>query len=390
MKVLFTASIMGHLANFHVPYMQYFKDNGFEVHAACGSGSPPSCIDRHFKIAFERSPFKLKNLKCYRALKAVIDDNSYEIIHCHTPVVSVLTRLAARKARKKGTVVIYTAHGFHFYHGAPRILGTLFRIVEKWLCRCTDILITINTEDCDAAKRYRFAPARGIFKVPGVGVDSSRFLPQTLDNKLASRISNGISPDAFVLIFAGEYSRDKNQLMLLKAVNLLKESVPHVLLLLPGRGPMRNELELAAVSLGITDNVWLMGYRTDMELLLSAADVAVSSSQREGLGINLVEALSTGLPVVATRVRGHADVITDGENGFLVNTCDARSMADRLLSLYRSPQLRAEMSRKALDMVQPFLLESAKAEICRIYEQVIKSLAQPGNGQAGDTAPQHN
>ncbi len=390
MKVLFTASIMGHLINFHVPYMQYFKDKGFEVHAACGSGSPPSCIDRHCEIAFERSPFKLKNLQCYRALKKIIDNNSYDIIHCHTPVVSVLTRLAARKARKKGTVVIYTAHGFHFYHGAPRLSGTLFRVAEKWLCRYTDVLITINEEDLGAAKSYGFAPQRGIYKVPGVGVDNSRFLPQTPENKQSGRNITGTSPDAFVLIFAGEYSRDKNQLMLLEAVKLLKESVPQVLLLLPGRGPMWSELELAAVSLGVTDNVWLMGYRTDMDLLLSAADVAVSSSVREGLGINLVEALATGLPVVATRIRGHADVITDGENGFLVDACDARAMADRLLSLYRSAQLRDAMSRKALDMVKPFLLENAKAETCRIYEQVIKSLAQPGDGQAGDTAPQQH
>lgn len=390
MKVLFTASIMGHLINFHVPYMQYFKDKGFEVHAACGSGSSPSCIDRHCEIAFERSPFKLKNLKCYRALKKIIDDNSYDIIHCHTPVVSVLTRLAARKARKKGTVVIYTAHGFHFYHGAPRLSGTLFRVAEKWLCRYTDVLITINEEDLGAAKSYGFAPKRGIYKVPGVGVDSSRFLPQTPENKQSGRNITGISPDAFVLIFAGEYSRDKNQLMLLEAVKLIKESVPQVLLLLPGRGPMWRELELAAVSLGVMDNVWLMGYRTDMDLLLSAADVAVSSSVREGLGINLVEALATGLPVVATRIRGHADVITDGENGFLVDARDSRAMADRLLSLYRSAQLRDAMSRKALDMVKPFLLENAKAETCRIYEQVIKSLAQPGDGRAGDTAPQQH
>ncbi len=382
MKVLFTASIMGHLTNFHVPYMQYFKDKGFDVHIACGSGSPPPCADRHYEISFERSPFKPKNLACYRSLKRIIDDNAYDVIHCHTPVVGVLTRLAARAARKKGTVVIYTAHGFHFYQGAPRVSATLFRVVEKWLSRYTDILITINSEDYSAAARYELAPARGTYKVPGVGVDVTRFLPQTAESKEMSRMRNGISLDAFVLIFAGEYSRDKNQTMLLETVSMLKDSIPQILLLLPGRGPMQSELELAAVSMGITDNVWLMGYRTDMDKLLCTADVAVSSSVREGLGINLVEAMATSLPVVATRIRGHVDLITDGENGFLVEPGNAREMADRLLELYRSPQLRSDMGRRAIDMVKPYLLKNAKADTCRIYDSVTEHLTQPAHANS--------
>ena len=390
MKVLFTASIMGHLINFHVPYMQYFKDKGYEVHVACGSGSPPPCVDRHYEFPFERSPFKLKNLKCYRLLKGIIDSDYYDVIHCHTPVASVLTRLAARKTRKKGTVVVYTAHGFHFYHGAPRISGYLFRVVEKWLCRFTDILITINTEDFTAAKKHGFNPARGIYKVPGVGVDISRFLPQTAESKETNRMRNGISLDSFVLIFAGEYSRDKNQTMLLEAVSMLKNAIPQILLLLPGRGPLQSELELAAVSMGITDNVWLMGYRTDMDKLLCTADVAVSSSVREGLGINLVEAMATGLPVVATRIRGHADLITDGENGFLVEPRNACEMTDRLLELYHSPQLRSAMGDRALNMIKPYLLESAKAAMCRIYDSVTEHLAQNPDGNSNSNSNNEN
>jgi glycosyltransferase EpsD len=372
MKVLFTASVMAHLKGFHVPYMRYFKDRGDTVHIACGAGDPPSCADHHYRVDFERNPFKLKNLSAYRALKKLIDENAYDIIHCHTPVASVLTRLAARGARKKGAVVIYTAHGFHFYDDAPRLSAFVYRTVEKRLSRHTDILITINEEDFAALPRYGFRPLRGAYRVPGVGVDGARFAPRTQESRHESRAQNGIGADAFVCVFAAEYNGNKNQAMLLRAVQTLKDRIPGILLLLPGRGPLQAEYARVAAELGISGNVRLLGYRKDMDVLLAAADVAVSSSRREGLGINLVEAMLTGLPVVATRIRGHVDLVKDGENGFLVPPDDAQAMADRLYELYASPVLRDEMGRRAVEMAQPYRLESAQAETIRIYERAIR------------------
>ncbi len=381
MKVLFTASVMGHLTGFHIPYMQYFKDRGFAVHIACGPGDTPACADRHFVIGFERSPFRLKNISAYRALKKVIRENEYDIIHCHTPVASVLTRLAARRARKHGTVVIYTAHGFHFYQGAPRLSAFVYRTVEKWLSRHTDILITINGEDYAAISRYGFRPKLGAYRVPGVGVDGARFHPHTAETRRAVREQNGISADAFVLIFAAEYNRNKNQAMLLRAVSLLKDSIPNILLLLPGEGPLQAEYQRLAAELSISQYVRLMGYRTDMDMLLAAADVAVSSSRREGLGINLVEAMLTGLPVVATRIRGHADIVQHGETGFLVPPDDAPAMAEKLLKLYRSPELRHEMGQKAISAAQPYRLENAQAETFRIYERALDMKTNRAGGK---------
>jgi glycosyltransferase EpsD len=372
MKVLFTASVMTHLTGFHIPYMQYFKDRGAAVHIACGDGNSPPCVDLHHRVDFERSPFRLKNLAAYRALKNIIGTGAYDIIHCHTPVASVLTRLAARSARRKGAVVIYTSHGFHFYEGAPRLSAFVYRTVEKWLSRYTDILITINSEDYAALSRYGFRPRMGALQVPGVGVDGARFAPRTAESRRESRVQNNIGEDAFVLIFAAEYNANKNQAMLLQAVQALKERIPGIMLLLPGRGPLQAEYERMAAELGIADNVRLMGYRTDMDALLAAADVAVSSSLREGLGINLVEAMATGLPVVATRNRGHVDLVTDGENGFLVDAGGAQAMADRLLCLYESPQLRAQLGRRSVELAEPFLLESARAATIRIYDSVIR------------------
>jgi glycosyltransferase EpsD len=381
MKVLFTASVMPHLTGFHVPYMQYFKDRGDTVHIACGAGTPPSCADLHCRIDFERSPFKLKNLSAYRALKKLINENAYDIIHCHTPVASVLTRLAARRARKHGTTVIYTSHGFHFYDGAPRLSAFVYRTVEKCLSRYTDIIITINEEDANAVSRYGFRPALGSYKVPGVGVDGGRFYPHTAERRALARAQNDIAADAFVLVFAAEYNQNKNQAMLLRAVQSLKDRIPGILLLLPGRGPLQAEYEALAAELHVAENVRFLGYRKDMDALLAAADIAVSSSWREGLGINLVEAMLTDLPVVATRIRGHVDLIEDGVNGALVPPNDAQALAEKLYTLYQSPALREKMSQKGIEMAQPFRLENAEAATVRIYESVIRMKSGENGGK---------
>jgi glycosyltransferase EpsD len=381
MKVLFTASVMSHLEAFHIPYMQYFKENGFEVHTAASGIHTLACIDRHYDIDFERSPYKLKNIRCYKTLKKIIDENGYDLIHCHTPVVGMLTRFAARKARKAGTMVIYTAHGFHFYEGAPYLQARIFRMLEKRFSQYTDCLITINGEDYKAAHRYGFKPG-ACYQVPGVGADASRFTVQTTEKKSESRAAYGIDPEAFVLIFAADYREVKNQQMLLKAVSLLKKRMPRVLLLLPGEGPLRSGYEQAIQALGIEENVRLMGFREDMDRLLQAADVAVSSSVREGLPVNIVEAMAVALPVVATRIRGHVDLIADGVNGFLVGIDDAKAMANRLLLLYENPQIAESMRQKTRILVSPFLLPNVKAEMIRIYGQLIENGVPKASGMA--------
>jgi glycosyltransferase EpsD len=293
----------------------------------------------------------------------------------------VLTRLAARRARKHGTTVIYTSHGFHFYDGAPRLSAFVYRTVEKCLSRYTDIIITINEEDANAVSRYGFRPALGSYKVPGVGVDGGRFYPHTAERRALARAQNDIAADAFVLVFAAEYNQNKNQAMLLRAVQSLKDRIPGILLLLPGRGPLQAEYEALAAELHVAENVRFLGYRKDMDALLAAADIAVSSSWREGLGINLVEAMLTDLPVVATRIRGHVDLIEDGVNGALVPPNDAQALAEKLYTLYQSPALREKMSQKGIEMAQPFRLENAEAATVRIYESVIRMKSGENGGK---------
>ena len=202
-KILFTATVDSHILNFHIPYLKWFKEQGYEVHVASRGNADIPYVDKKHNIPFERSPFRLSNIKAYLQLKDVIDRNNYKLIHCHTPMGSVLTRLAAKNARKSGTKVLYTAHGFHFFEGAPLKNWLLYYPVEKWLSRYTDCLITINDEDYECAIRKKFKSGT-IKKVNGVGIDLNKFTPQTYKKKKELRKIYGYSEKDFILIYVAE------------------------------------------------------------------------------------------------------------------------------------------------------------------------------------------
>lgn len=173
-KVLFVATVVKtHIMEFHIPYLKMFKEMGWETAVAAKNDYevPEDCVipycDTYYNIQFERNPMALGNIKAYKCLKKVIDEGEYDIIHCHTPVGAMMTRLAAKQARKKGTKVLYTAHGFHFFKGASAVNWLVYYPVEKWLSRYTDVLITINKEDYARAQTFK---AGKVCYVPGVGI----------------------------------------------------------------------------------------------------------------------------------------------------------------------------------------------------------------------------
>jgi len=173
-KVLFTATLDSHILQFHIPYLKMFKEQGYQVHVATNEENEiPFCDVKHV-VCFERNPIKINNLRAIRCLNKIIDKEKFDIIHCHTPMGGVVTRLAAKKARKAGTKVIYTAHGFHFFKGAPIKNWLIFYTIEKWLAKYTDTLITINEEDYKLAKR-KFKKIKNIEYVHGIGLDTTKF-----------------------------------------------------------------------------------------------------------------------------------------------------------------------------------------------------------------------
>ena len=326
-KVLFTATVDSHIKHFHLPYLQWFQEQGYEVHVATnGKEEIPYCDVKH-QISFERSPIKINNVKAIKSLRNIINHEKFDIIHCHTPMGGVVTRLAAMKAREKYHVkVIYTAHGFHFFKGAPFINWLMYYPIEKLLARVTDCLITINEEDYQLAKK-KFK-AKQVELVHGVGVDRKKFVFEiSEEEKIELRESLEIQKEDFVIIYPAELSKRKNQVMLLRAIaTLRKQGYENIKVLLPGLDSMKGKYQKIAQELEIEKQVKFLGYRNDIPQLMKISDMAVSTAKQEGLPVNLIEATMVGLPVIATDCRGNRDIIENQPNGYIVVENDVEGM----------------------------------------------------------------
>ena len=372
MKILFVATVRSHIGQFHMPFIRELKARGVEVHAAFKDNSADkpgldlSAIDKTFEVPFERRPLRPNNIKAYRELKKIIDGNGYDAVHCHTPMGAVITRLAAKSARKKGTKVIYTAHGFHFFKGAPIKNWMFFYPVEKYLSKYTDCLITINSEDCELAHEKKFRAGK-IYKVHGVGVELDRFKAVDADEKARLRAEYGYDGDTFIMIYPADLSVRKNQPMLFDALQKIAEKNKNVKLLLPGQPIRLEEYKRMISERGIADNVEFLGYRRDINNLVGLSDLSVASSFQEGLPINIIEAMAMGNAIVATDVRGNNDAVEDGVNGYLVPVGDSGLMAEKILELMNDREKLRTFGENGLDMVKDFSTENVNREMLTIY-----------------------
>lgn len=333
-----------HINKFHIPTIREFKKNGWIVDVACmGDAIVPEC-DHQFDMCWERNPFTLKTIKGIKELKKIIKKNNYNVVYCHTPVGGLAGRLAARSFRKNGLKVVYCAHGLHFFDGAPFKNWLLFYPLEKILARYTDSFITINKEDYDRVNN-KFNSKMVVYLIPGIGVDFSRLI---VDDPIKTRVQYrkdlSIPLESTVLIYIAELLPNKNQKMLVDVLKELRDSGHDVYLVLPGPDHENGELAKYVLQNELTDRVRLLGWRNDIGELLYSSDIYVASSIREGFGINLVEAMYCGLPVVATNNRGHQMVIKDGENGILVDLNDVEMMKDRIISIKSDSLLKTKLS----------------------------------------------
>ena len=332
-KVLFAATVDSHIKQFHLPYLQWFKEQGYEVHVATnGDEEIPYCDIKH-RIPFERNPIKVNNLNAIKKLKKIIENEKFELIHCHTPMGSVITRLASKKSRKKfNTKVIYTAHGFHFYKGAPLLNWIIYYPIEKILSNITDCLITINEEDYEIAKRK--LKTKKITLVHGVGVDFSKFnFEMSEEEKIALKENLGLRKNDYIIIYPAELSKRKNQEMLLKAIDLLKkDNYKNIRVLLPGIDSMNGKYEKIAKRLNIEKDIRFLGYRNDIPKLMKISDLAVSTSKQEGLPVNIIEAMMANLPIIATDCRGNRDLV--GEKN-IVKINNEKMLKEKIEEIYK-------------------------------------------------------
>ncbi len=320
-KVLFTS----HTANFHKfnrPFMRMLKEQGYEVHYASAGEEKVYDTDKHFDIPFERSPFRLGNIKAYFKLKKIIDLEKYDLIHTHTPVGSVITRLAARAARKAGARVIYTCHGAHFFTGGPLLGWILWFPLEIMCSSLTDEIITINKEDF--VRFRKFMRSNVNYLEGGVGVDVSNFPNKKIsdNDKLKKRRALGLQPNDYVMIYIAELIPRKNHKMLISAMKIMTETYPDTKLLLVGKDSMNGLVHELVAKQDLGENILFLGYRRDIAELCQVSDLAVTTSSQEGLALGVMEALASGLPVVGSRIRGHIDDIELVEPDNVTEFCE--------------------------------------------------------------------
>ena len=365
-KILFIATITDHFYYFHLPYLKLFHDAGWEVHVAGkGDRKLPNCDVQH-EISIDRSPFSAANIKAYKEIKKIIDEGNFDIIHCHTPMGGMLARLAASKKRKSGTSVLYTAHGFHFYKGAPVLNWLIYYPIEWVMSQKTDCLITINSEDYEFAKKHFKHPR--VELVDGVGYNSDRFFEISPEEKKLLRKQKGYGKDETLLIYVAELNANKNQSMLLNAVKKLSDDEYNVRLLLVGADNFGGKNQSMAKELGIEDKTDFLGHREDVEELLKMSDICVASSLREGLPVNIMEAMACGLPTIAADNRGHRALIKNGEDGFIVEPNDCRKMAKFAENLIDDRELFEKISQNAARDIKRFSKESVAVRMSEIYK----------------------
>lgn len=375
-KLLFISNIAGvrGIDNFAIADVYAAKKCGLEFHTALNYDSvPEDVMERDMQkynitlhhVDINRNPLSLSNFKAYKELVNLIREENIDYIHCNTPVGGLLGRLVGKKCKVKK--IVYQAHGFHFYKGAPLLNWILYYPVEKWLAHYTDVLITINSEDFELAKnKMKFRKGGKVYYVPGVGIDLSQYdLPE--NTREIKRKELGLSDSDVALISVGELNVNKNNKVIIGALANLENRNVHYFLC--GVGPCEKELKELTQKNGLIEQVHFLGYRTDIKELLRAADIFVMPSIREGLSRSIMEAMASGLPCIVSKIRGNVDLIEDSINGYCVSPINSSELKDRISDLVGHEITRNIMREENLRRIENFKFEKVEREVKNIYSE---------------------
>lgn len=367
MKVLLTATVQSHICQFHKPLVEVLHTHGCEVHVAARdnlaekNGLKLDFVEKVYNVPFSRSPKSLDNIKAYKELKRLIEKEDYDVIHCNTPMGGIVTRLAARKARKNGTKVYYTAHGFHFYKGAPKKNWIIFYSIEKIFSKITDTVITITNEDYQLARKKFYC---NVEYIHGVGANTKKFYVMSNDERQEIKQELGIPSDEKIILNIGELLPNKNQKIAIIAMKEIIKKVPNSRLLIAGNGREKENLEKLICENGLEKHITMLGYSTQIQKYLNICNVLITCSFREGLPVNLMEAMLCGKPIVASDNRGHRELIKNGWNGYLVQAQDASAFAAKICDILLSGK---DYTCIAQEAVQAFTDVNVKNELKKIY-----------------------
>lgn len=375
-RALIITTVSGFVPQFEMNNVKILQELGYEVHYAANYNMPVytdnndrldgTGIVQH-QIDFVRSPYHIrKNIKALRQLVTLMRRVKFSLVHCHTPMGGVLGRIAAHKTNTKP--VIYTAHGFHFYTGAPIWNWLFFYPVERWISRWTDSLITINQEDYKRAKTF---PVRGnVEYVSGVGIEVEKYQNIQVDRKLV-REKLGVPEDAFLMISVGELNKNKNHRVVIDAIYMLRDK--NIYYILCGKGPEKERLNKIIKQYGLNSQIKMLGFRQDIPELLNSSDCFVFPSKREGLSVAVMEAMAVGLPIIASDIRGNRDLVKHGVNGYLCKCENKEQFKKKIFRIKNISEEKIEKFKKVNRILSnTWEIELINSHMKKIYIKILK------------------
>lgn len=342
-RVLVTATVPSMIGQFNMNNIQILQELGYEVDVASDfedtmtwskekvehlNNSLKSINVNVYQVDFTRNMFKLgKHIKSYKQMKNLMDERQYDLIHTHTPISSLITRIAFKHSEIFNKCrMIYTAHGFHFFKGNNPLKNFLFRNIERYGAKYTDTLITINKEDYEAAKKFKLRKNGSVEYVPGVGIDIDK-INSIQGNKEELCKELNIPSDSTLLLSVGELNDNKNHKVIIQSLSELPNNVHYIIC---GTGPLKEQHEELAKELHVENRLHFLGYRSDVIKIMKSCDIFVFPSKREGLGLAAIEAMACGLPLITSNRHGILDYSENGVNSF---TCNPNEHKDFLIAI---------------------------------------------------------
>lgn len=366
-KVLYVTTVSRTINAFLIPHINMLLDNGYEVHCACSIDKP---VDKElqrrgvkiFEVTFSRNPLGIGNIKAFIKLEELQRINDYDIVHVHTPIAAIYGRLL--KLNFPSLRIIYTAHGYHFLKGGSKLRWILYYPIEKIMAKFTDVTININKEDYEITKEK--LKHKKCYLLNGVGLDLDKYKKLSSKEIQEKRKEFGIKDKDFVVLMIAEINKNKNHIQLINAMDILKDKYPNIKVLCIGDGTLKESLEKQIILRNLQNNIFMLGYRLDVNKLINISDIGILLSRREGLPRNIMEFMACGRKVIATDIRGCRDLICDETIGTLVNVDDYESTAKAIEKYYILNDKSFEVSEE----IRKYDIESINSELLKIYEDV--------------------
>lgn len=383
-RLLFVTTVPSTFRRFLLPYVRHFNSLGWRISgAANGLPADPTVVEALetcHHVPWGRSPRDPQNARALLAIRRLLVNERFDIVHTHTPVASFLVRLAAASLpRSQRPIVIYTAHGFHFHPGGKPLPNLVFRSLERLAGRWTDYLVTINDEDFRAAKSDRIVPSGRLMRMRGIGVDLREFSASAL-----APAQQHEGPARFLMI--AEFNPGKRHRDVVKALHLIKDRTD-ARVAFAGRGRGVEEVRSLVESLGLADRIDFLGFREDIPQLIAAARATILPSEREGLPRAVLESLAMGTPVIGTRIRGITDLLEDG-GGILVPVGDVEALADAMLRLAQDAGLAEALGSEGRKSVEVYDIKRLIGAHEHLYERALQGQSVISHfGEGADATP---